>query len=159
MSRRFYKDNRQRRGQRRKTRSGVALLEFALVVPILLLLVLGIMEFGWYARKQTIVANATREGARVAAVGATQEEIRARVISSVHPITIGSGDLTLQFSTNQGQSYSDFPPDNTLKAPPENAVPGGALLQVSINVAHSRLINLPLTPARIATAVTIIREY
>lgn len=49
--------------------SGAAALEFALVVPILLLLVMGIIEFGFLFQGQLAVTHAAREGARLAAVG------------------------------------------------------------------------------------------
>lgn len=47
---------------------GQALAEFALVVPLLLILVIGIIEFGraWNARQ--VITDAAREGARLAVV-------------------------------------------------------------------------------------------
>lgn len=47
---------------------GVAVLEFALVVPVLLLLVFGITEFGRAWMTKNIMTQAAREGARYAAV-------------------------------------------------------------------------------------------
>lgn len=48
---------------------GQALVEFALVMPVLLLLALGIMEFGVVIHENMVVAEASREGARSAALG------------------------------------------------------------------------------------------
>lgn len=45
-------------------RQGVAAVEFALVVPIFLLLVFGIIEFGRSLMVQQVLVNASREGAR-----------------------------------------------------------------------------------------------
>ena len=42
------------------------MLEFAIVVPFLLLLILGIIEFGWVFNGWLTVTAAAREGARVA---------------------------------------------------------------------------------------------
>ncbi|NGN83642.1 pilus assembly protein [Arthrobacter silviterrae] len=47
---------------------GAAAVEFALLLPVLLLLVLGIMEFGRLYNIQISASNAAREGARYAAV-------------------------------------------------------------------------------------------
>lgn len=47
---------------------GQALVEFALVLPILILLVCGICEFGWLFGNQILANNACREAARYAAV-------------------------------------------------------------------------------------------
>jgi Flp pilus assembly protein TadG len=47
---------------------GAALVEFAFVVPLFLLLLFGIMEAGWMFSQQVEMTNATREGARLAVV-------------------------------------------------------------------------------------------
>jgi hypothetical protein len=47
-------------------RAGQALAEFVLIIPVLLLLVFGIVEFGLAFRTHQIVTNTAREGARVA---------------------------------------------------------------------------------------------
>ena len=52
----------------KKNERGVALLEFALVAPILILLVLGILEFGWLFNGWITINGAAREGARIATV-------------------------------------------------------------------------------------------
>ena len=49
-------------------RSGQALVEFALVVPIFLLLVIGVIEFGRAWNLQQTITDAAREGARRAVV-------------------------------------------------------------------------------------------
>ena len=48
---------------------GQSLIEFALVLPVLTILVLGIIDFGMGLRSYISLTNATREGARFAAVG------------------------------------------------------------------------------------------
>lgn len=63
---------------------GAQLIEFALVLPMLLLVVLGIAEFGFLFQRYEVVTNAAREGARMAvlpgystAIG--QAAVRTRV--------------------------------------------------------------------------------
>ena len=51
-----------------RERSGQNLVEFALVVVMLLLLVVGIVEFGRVWNLYQILANASREGARLASL-------------------------------------------------------------------------------------------
>ena len=46
--------------------AGAELIELALVFPILLLLVAGIVDFGFLFQRYEVVTNAAREGARVA---------------------------------------------------------------------------------------------
>lgn len=140
-----------------RPRRGVAVLEFALVVPGLVLLMLGIMEFGWYARNQLNLANATREGARAASIGLTQDDVKTRIINAA-TIPVATGDITLQYSSNSGGSYSAFPGDNNAKTPPQNGVPAGSLVRVTVNVANRRLLGFPITPARLNVSVSMVRE-
>ena len=55
---------------RRRVRSerGAELIEFALTLPLLLLLVLGIIEFGFLFQEYEVVTNSAREGARMASM-------------------------------------------------------------------------------------------
>ena len=55
--------------KRSRRERGQALVEFALVVPIFLILVMGIVDFGLGFKTSIAVTNATREGARLGAVG------------------------------------------------------------------------------------------
>lgn len=52
-------------GERRRDR-GVALVEFAIVLPLLLLLIGGIVDFGRAFFTEVMLTNAAREGARTA---------------------------------------------------------------------------------------------
>lgn len=53
----------------RRRDGGAAALEFALVIPVLILLLVGIIEFGFMFQAQLALTHAAREGARMAAVG------------------------------------------------------------------------------------------
>jgi Flp pilus assembly protein TadG len=53
------------RSARWKSERGAELIEFALIVPILVLLLAGIFDFGMMFRAYEVVTNAAREGARV----------------------------------------------------------------------------------------------
>lgn len=62
---------------------GAALVEMALVAPFLLLLLLGLIEFGWLFGQFNAVRHATREGARIAAVDAAQSGNQCTIYSTV----------------------------------------------------------------------------
>lgn len=67
-------------GQRLRAARGAQLVEFALVLPLLLLVVLGILDFGLLFQRYEAVTNAAREGARVAVLqGYTTADVRTRV--------------------------------------------------------------------------------
>ena len=58
---------------------GAALVEAAFVIPLLLLLVLGVVEYGFIVNRGTLLNNAAREGGREAVFGSSQSEIEQRV--------------------------------------------------------------------------------
>jgi Flp pilus assembly protein TadG len=63
-----------------RSESGAELIEFALTLPLLLLVVLGIMEFGLMFREYEVVTNAAREGARIAILpGFASADVTLRV--------------------------------------------------------------------------------
>ena len=63
---------------RRFTRRGQALTEFALILPILLLIVFGVFDFGRAIFAYNNVANAAREAGRTAIINQRLAIIRAR---------------------------------------------------------------------------------
>jgi Flp pilus assembly protein TadG len=64
----------------KKNERGAALLETAIIVPIILLISVGIFEFGRAYQTWQVLTNAAREGARIAVIsGTTDDAVRARV--------------------------------------------------------------------------------
>ena len=67
-----------------RSEDGAQLVEFALVLPMLLLVVLGIAEFGFIFQRTEVVTNAAREGARIASLpGYSTADVQARVAAYV----------------------------------------------------------------------------
>ena len=65
---------------RRNGERGAALVEVAITVPILLLISVGIFEFGRLYQTWQVVTNAAREGARIAVLpGANAANVQTRV--------------------------------------------------------------------------------
>lgn len=62
------------------TEEGAQLVEFALVLPLLLLVMLGIAEFGIVFQRYEVLTNAAREGARLAVLpNYADDDVRLRV--------------------------------------------------------------------------------
>ena len=55
-----------RKPSRHRSQSGAELIEFAFVLPLLLLIIVGIFDFGFLFQRYEVVTNAAREGARAA---------------------------------------------------------------------------------------------
>jgi Flp pilus assembly protein TadG len=66
--------------KRIKSEKGAALLEAAITVPIILLISVGIFEFGKAYQTWQVLTNASREGARFAVIeGVSDADVRKRV--------------------------------------------------------------------------------
>jgi Flp pilus assembly protein TadG len=75
-SHRNQEDGHDRRSARER---GAALVEFALITPLLFLLVAGAIDFGFMINRDTLVNNATREGAREGTVNPNATAIESTV--------------------------------------------------------------------------------
>jgi Flp pilus assembly protein TadG len=82
-----------RRGDR-----GAAAVEFALVLPILLVLVLGIVEFGRAYFVQTTLSGAAREGVRIMAL----KDDAGQATSTVQDYAAGLGVTGGQIAVSPG---------------------------------------------------------
>jgi Flp pilus assembly protein TadG len=84
------------RRPRWQSEEGSELIEFALVTPILVLLLAGIFDFGMMFRSYEVVTNAAREGARVGVLpGYDPVDVQARVDAY-----LGASGLTGARTTN-----------------------------------------------------------
>lgn len=89
-----------------KKRRGAAVAEFAIVAPIFILLVFGMIEFGRAVMVQQVLVNASREGARLAVLdGTTVSQIEQRIDTYLNSATI-SGREPIIYTVN-GTTVSD----------------------------------------------------
>lgn len=64
----------------RKTDEGAEVIEMVIVLPLLLVVLFGIVEFGFLFQRYVFLTNAAAEGARVASLpGYTEGDVQARV--------------------------------------------------------------------------------
>jgi Flp pilus assembly protein TadG len=70
--------------QRRSSREqGTALVEFALVAPVLILLVFGAIEYGMFFKDYLTVSNTTRTGARVGSAAGSSADADYQILQAV----------------------------------------------------------------------------
>lgn len=128
----------------RRKEKGVIAVEIALILPFLVLLLLGALDFGLLVHQHQVIQNAAREGARFSAQhqigqhGITETDIKNRVVEycSQQNVTISSADVTV----SQNLDY----------------MVGGTLVRASeISVAHSRSLLTPGMSAVLGDPVTI----
>lgn len=146
------------RPPRRYRRRAQTIVEFALVLPVLLVILLSIMEFGMLTKNNLTLANATREGVRTASLGGTAAEVSARIAASASPLSVTSpsGSIVMQYSTDGGQTYQSWPAD----AAGKNGVPVGSLIKITTNATHRSITGFFsfLNNRRLQPFVTMRRE-
>ena len=80
-----------------RSESGASAVEFALLLPVLMMILFGIIEFGLALYRQAILTNASREGARLGIVQSipaiTNAQIDAAIDNYLTAAGIPAGDV------------------------------------------------------------------
>ena len=133
------------RNTRNKSR-GAAIIEMAIVLPLLLLLTMGLIEYGWMVMKQSELSDVTRYAARAAALpNATNALVLADVSTAMISDNLGGSGYTVTMD-----------PANVA------GVASGQPLKVTISVPYANigLLNTPFipVPTNLSASVTMAKE-
>jgi Flp pilus assembly protein TadG len=120
---------------RRRDR-GQGLTEFALVIPIFLLIVVALFDLGRAVFAYNTLTNAAREGARIAIVNQYQPSIVARAKSQTNIVELDDPSVSVTF----WQVGTDGKPDHS-KPQCNNLVAVGCLAVVRFEATYR-----PITP-------------
>jgi Flp pilus assembly protein TadG len=83
-------------------------VEFAVVAPVFLLLVFGMIEYGRMVMVQQVITNASREGARVAVLdGSTTASVTSAVTSYLTAGSITGASVTVNPDPPSNAQYGD----------------------------------------------------
>ena len=119
---------------------GAEAVEFALVVPFFLLLVFGVIDFGYMINRDTMINNASREGAREGSLDLNLNNVKCTIRQSLSTIeTPGVGADCLPGGTPKVTlSITCRKPDNSACTGtfPTDAASGGTVV-VTVNYQHS----------------------
>ena len=118
------------------TRRGAASVEFALVLPLLLGLLFGIVELGFLFKDQLSIQQAAREGARTAAVGRLRSEVNNRIANSVPTLTSANLTYDVMYRTFNGSSWSGYVTVGDSADGTRNDAPQGSQIRVRTNYVH-----------------------
>jgi Flp pilus assembly protein TadG len=129
----------------KKSTRGVVTIEMAVALPLLLLLVLGVIEYGWMFLKNQGITNSARQTARIAArYDSTTADIQTALTNAI----------TAAGLTGSGYTSSLAPDPTTLGA--------GETFSVTVAVPYTNieLIGVPFlpTPATLTSTVTMAKE-
>lgn len=114
-------------GDKRTVEQGAAAVEFALVVPLLLMLVFGIVDFGYMVNRVSIVNNAARDAAREGSLAGTQASITATATAALDGVP--GATVTVTCRKPDGTSCASYDADAT----------SGGTAVVTINYEHEMI--------------------
>jgi len=124
-------------------------VEAAIVFPLLLMLTLGAIEYGWLFLNAQQVTNAARQGARIATLPYETAEADAR--------------LTIDSMLTAARLNDDGPTVSVTRV----AIPGdpegrmGVTVTISVPTTNLLIVNAPLlfpTPGTLKATITMARE-
>lgn len=96
----------------RRRRRGVAMVEFAIAIPIFILLIMGLMQIARGVMVRQLMVNAAREGARKAVIpGANAANVIASIEAYLNTASIRAPNKTVKILDSAGNVVSDL---NTL---------------------------------------------
>jgi hypothetical protein len=126
---------------RARAQHGQAVIEMALTLPLLLLIVFGIFDFGFMFQQYEVVTNAAREAARIGVLrdsgNYTETQAEDRAIAYLAASGIGASGTRRAAPCNQALQPNSWCVDVTFPAP----------------------INLGGTPPQIINQVTAVVQY
>jgi len=110
----------------KKRSRGQAIVEFALVLPLLLVLVMGIIDFGLIMQQYLTLNQGAREGARMASVGGSAADVTSRV-EEILAVRWTSAEVSVNVTETDKGSYKESVV--TVQAPVAFLTPLGAFVE------------------------------
>jgi len=127
------------RNWRQDSRRAGAAMELIFVLPIFLALLFGMIEFSMLLSARQQLTNAAREGARVAAMGGTDDEVRQAVSQFLGAGSLSNAEVSVAMTgLNDTQPQSGEPVQVEVTMPAASAVPD-ILRFVGFSVRNQRL--------------------
>jgi Flp pilus assembly protein TadG len=116
----------------RTERRGTTAIEFALILPTLLVLTFGIMDYGWFFMIHQQASQACREAARTGSHTALSED----------PAASAAADA--------GRYVSQHFPLSNMQVSYDTSVIGGDAVQISLSVQFQPLVGFVPTPTTVS---------
>jgi Flp pilus assembly protein TadG len=125
-----------------RSRRGTTVVEAAIVLPLLLLVIFGLIEYGSMLLRLQQIENVSRQAARLAATpDATQGQVEALITQMMSNAGLGSSGYTKTIT-----------PMN-----PASAVRGDQIsVRIQVTYANIAITNAPLIPVPTTVARTVV---
>jgi Flp pilus assembly protein TadG len=111
---------------------GAVAVEFGLIAPLLILLVFGIIDFGWMYNRNTVVDNVARDAVRTASLSGSYADVESTITSELasYGIPAAKVDYSITCTNANGSNCA-----NNAASVDGNATSGSSV-QVSIEYTH-----------------------
>jgi Flp pilus assembly protein TadG len=123
---------------------GAAAVEFALILPVMLSVVFGTMEYGWVFYQQFNLASAVRDGLR-------------QGVTISQTVTPDPRETARQKTLADLQAQGIAPSSVTVTAAYGGATPTKTMT-LTVSMTYQKLIGFVPTPARLQYAMTMMLE-
>ncbi|MCS6859131.1 MAG: pilus assembly protein [Abditibacteriales bacterium] len=124
---------------------GQSALEFALILPVILLLVLGIVAFGVMFSHKLTMDNAARDACRVGATGATDQTIANTVRDRMKLLNNTAGPMTVASSSSTAVTYRNASGHlNVIISPKQGTAQRAVGNSLTVTVRYSDYIPVPI---------------
>ncbi len=126
---------------KKESRRGAATVEMAIVLPLLLMLTLGAIRYGWLFLKAQEITNATRMGARIAVLpDATVARVQSFIDTLFAPGAANITGATVTFT----EAVLDIDGNITGWVPSTLDAEVGVPIKVKITVPHENVDIMPV---------------
>ena len=92
-----------------RTERGQSLVEFALILPIFILVLAGLFDLGRAVYAYNTISNASRESVRVAIVNQTGADIKAEALKQAVSLGLSAADVTITYGDPSGTGTCSAP--------------------------------------------------
>ena len=142
--------------QQLSSERGQALIELAFILPVMLVFLLVLVDFGLALDRREVIQHAAREGARYGAVGHTVNEIKAQTVDqSEGVLTTSNVSVCYVDGTDANSNVGDAGDDVQVSIDYTYGFSAGSgELLASIGVGAPSIHMTPLAQARLETPVT-----
>lgn len=132
----------------KRAQRGAALVEFALVSGLLMVLLFGIVEMGLIFKDQATLGQAAREAARSASLGSPTGVVVSRAQTAASGIALPSGNVLLEKSADGGSSWVAL--GDTQASPVTNNANASDFVRATITYDHP-LVTTLILPGTVKT--------
>lgn len=94
---------------KRRSQRGQTLVEFALILPIFIVVLAGLFDLGRAVFAYNTISNASRESVRVAIVNQTQADVEAEAMKQAVSLGLSASDVTITYGDPSGVGTCSSP--------------------------------------------------